>query len=388
MTDPSPVPVNLLHRTAVARWRRMFVLYAIVLTTATHWPALELGTEAVPAADKILHLFAFAVLTALLWRTAWVRSLLLLVVVGLMWAALDEWSQSIPLLERQFSSLDVVSSALGVLLACAWLAALRPRGGPANRARLALGQCAIDMLFGGPMRSMTLGAWLLVAAILAQIGFGLVFALPRVISLLPALAPALGYGAMQALCIGIFIVVFDRLARWTMEAAVSGRLCPWCGAADACGGYDESGFVSCRNCGTSLHRGTWLPNPSPDAVRLRRFMHGPAALAICILGAGAGVFIGAVALFRRAMDSGEYATTALRAARGLHELPDDFVLAVDMSLLGFALAVMVWMYRRNLARWHDRQHLECRRCGYDLHATLVTQGIGACPECGASFARY
>ncbi|MHC4320341.1 MAG: hypothetical protein ACYS1B_17600 [Planctomycetota bacterium] len=65
----------------------------------------------------------------------------------------------------------------------------------------------------------------------------------------------------------------------------------------------------------------------------------------------------------------------------------DMRLAVDVTLVGLALATGVRIYRCRQARLHDRQHLGCRGCGHDLTGTTLTQGLGACPECGAPFAK-
>ena len=40
-------------------WRSAFVIYALLLTIATHWPSLQLGTEESPWPDKLLHMLAF-----------------------------------------------------------------------------------------------------------------------------------------------------------------------------------------------------------------------------------------------------------------------------------------------------------------------------------------
>ena len=42
------------------------------MTVGTHWPRLQLGTEELPAPDKLIHLIAFAGLAFLLWRSGWV----------------------------------------------------------------------------------------------------------------------------------------------------------------------------------------------------------------------------------------------------------------------------------------------------------------------------
>ncbi len=65
----------------------------------------------------------------------------------------------------------------------------------------------------------------------------------------------------------------------------------------------------------------------------------------------------------------------------------DMRLVMDLTLVGLALAAGVRLYRSRQARRHDRQHLECRRCGHDLTGTGVNQGLGECPECGAPYAK-
>jgi len=67
--------------------------------------------------------------------------------------------------------------------------------------------------------------------------------------------------------------------------------------------------------------------------------------------------------------------------------PLDMQLAVDLTLVGLALAAGMRVYRVRQARLHDRQHVECRACGHDLTGTPVDRGVGRCPECGAGFAR-
>lgn len=104
------------------------MVYALVLTTATHWPALELGTAQHPAPDKLLHLLAFGALALSLWLTGWVGSIWKVVVIVVIWAALDELSQSIPALHRTLSIQDMAAGQLGAVLTGLWCRALRPAG--------------------------------------------------------------------------------------------------------------------------------------------------------------------------------------------------------------------------------------------------------------------
>ena len=118
----------------------IFVLYALVLTAATHWPALDLdtGIKTIPATDKIIHMFAFSGLFVLLWRTRWVPRIWQAALFVVVWAAVDEVSQSIEVLQRTFSAQDMVAGQLGVATTLAWYWALAPVEATASRARTAL----------------------------------------------------------------------------------------------------------------------------------------------------------------------------------------------------------------------------------------------------------
>ena len=116
-----------VRRTRVAwPWRCVLLVYAVALTTATHWPQLKLRPDA-PASDKLIHLLAFGGLTFLLWQTRWFRRRWTVVVIALVWSLLDELTQG--LMQRVVSGYDMVANVLGVLVAGAWLWALAPVGG-------------------------------------------------------------------------------------------------------------------------------------------------------------------------------------------------------------------------------------------------------------------
>jgi hypothetical protein len=105
-------------------WRAAFVIYAMALTTGTHWPKLQVHSP-VPSSDKIIHFLAFGGLTVLLWQTRWIRSLWLLLIVAAVWTALDEWSQNIPVLKRTATPIDVLAGVAGVLAAVLFIAVLK-----------------------------------------------------------------------------------------------------------------------------------------------------------------------------------------------------------------------------------------------------------------------
>jgi hypothetical protein len=105
----SPLP----HSQSLRRRRWLFVVYALALTIGTHWPKLQIDSP-LPNTDKVIHFLAFGGLAFLLWRSRWLHSLPMLLLIMLPWIALDEWSQGIPGLNRNPSMLDFVAGAAGV----------------------------------------------------------------------------------------------------------------------------------------------------------------------------------------------------------------------------------------------------------------------------------
>ncbi len=101
--------------------RGAFVVFAIVLFTGTHWPQLRIEGP-VPRTDLWLHFIAFGLWTALFgfadfigpWRHP--ATPLRLMACGLVYAAVDEGLQLIPVLGRHASLQDYTANAVGVLL--------------------------------------------------------------------------------------------------------------------------------------------------------------------------------------------------------------------------------------------------------------------------------
>ena len=61
--------ITLRNRLA-GSWRYLFLVYFILLTIGTHLPSTRLSIESdAVLPDKLIHLFAFMVLTLLLWRS-------------------------------------------------------------------------------------------------------------------------------------------------------------------------------------------------------------------------------------------------------------------------------------------------------------------------------
>lgn len=127
-----PEAAGRLRRAA----RVAFVVYALALLVATHWPRLEVHGP-VPRSDLWLHTGAFAVWGALLHLTGWagtpgrLRSTLATLVVTLAYATFDEGTQAIPAFGRVFDVSDLVANAGGAVLGSVAAGALCARRGPA-----------------------------------------------------------------------------------------------------------------------------------------------------------------------------------------------------------------------------------------------------------------
>ena len=113
--------------TPTPRWRWVLLLaYWVALTVGSHWPRLDLGgpldAAGVVPPDKVIHVVAFAGLTALL---AWALRghgggakrkhalTLLAVLLALAWAGVDEFTQQFT--QRTASLDDLTADALGIL---------------------------------------------------------------------------------------------------------------------------------------------------------------------------------------------------------------------------------------------------------------------------------
>jgi len=119
--------------------RAVFALYAVALFLGTHWPQLDLGEPPVNHFDKILHVGAFGGWTLLLVACGFFgpalsrRNLRWCLVIGLVYAGVDELLQAIPVLNRHADWWDYGANTLGVLGAVAACVGLRRVMGPVGR---------------------------------------------------------------------------------------------------------------------------------------------------------------------------------------------------------------------------------------------------------------
>ncbi len=101
--------------------RVCFVLYTLILITATHWPGLAIKGP-ITRTDLVIHVGAFGLWTLLLGSTQWIRSsrclrrqALMVGLIGIGFGWLDETTQ--PLFSRVFDWFDVAANMTGSILA-------------------------------------------------------------------------------------------------------------------------------------------------------------------------------------------------------------------------------------------------------------------------------
>lgn len=97
-----------------------FVLYTLVLLTATHWPALDIQGPVVRS-DLYIHFAAFGLWTVLLGMSGLVgRSVWKLALAGALFAVANETTQ--PLVNRTLDPMDLLANWGGVALGCGAMA--------------------------------------------------------------------------------------------------------------------------------------------------------------------------------------------------------------------------------------------------------------------------
>ncbi|MCA9296493.1 MAG: VanZ family protein [Phycisphaerales bacterium] len=363
---PEPLRTPAAWRRIVRRpWRIAFILYAIALTLATHWPKLTLPPTG--PSDKTTHLISFGMLTFLLWRTGWVRSRILTVIIALSWSQLDELSQSFEILGRDVTWLDALANALGVLLVGTWLWTLRPVGMAPNRLRLARHAFIFDVIFASVRTWMMLIAAGVSIAIATAITWKLIDdgAKPTVMLLSPALL--------------LFIIALLMHRWWKRTAAqlVRDYNC------FACGTPNDVAATQCRSCATPLRADQWTEPPPPTRRWFGRAICMPMVIGLAIIPAPFLALAGLVKLYEWTLDTPVFPSMR-GVTRWIMSAPEPVQNIIDLALLGVLIAGIVRIVRRRLARHYD-QSVRCRSCGHDLRGASIDNNAGHCAECGEPF---
>lgn len=384
MNHAPPVPspeIAARQRRITLTWRIAFVAYIVALTLGTHWPRLELP-RTVPATDKTIHLLAFAGLTILLWQTRWITRLWLAALIVLCWSIIDELTQGLPGLNRTVTRHDFIANALGVMVAAAWIWALRTRGvvGGMNRVRMARFNYVVEEMFAD-WRAWRAGA---VGAIVAGVPLALYWIMQRPGD--EVIRKAIVIAA--AACVVITYLGLMRIWRIKHEQAMRRRPCIHCGADTSQRAEGGSGDDVCRRCGSSQSSAMWMATGAPSGSMMLRMAIKPALIGLAALLVGFALILLSPLLHAYFLHQGGTGTRlAPRLANSLGTLPQELVNAIDLAAYLLLFAVVARLYRGALARFYDRTSI-CLRCGHDLRATPVDErGAGRCGECGAAFAR-
>lgn len=373
---------NLHYTKQLTRlWKTAFVIYALLLTTATHWPRLELGTEESPWPDKLLHMLAFGGLAFLFIQTRWITKLYLCGILSIAWTFLDEFLQSLPILGRHPSWGDALSGVMGVAIVIAWMWALGAIGGFANRLRLSQQRFLLYQLLRQKKNVIVLIASALGGAAIIGMTIGLSWIFP-VETLLAGFD--LVIGSLVASVVGAFAGINVALVGMIRKAALVDNLkasCFVCAGSCKDVQFDDAGKAKCPKCDAELYRGQWAE---------------PMQLPISAMLKGAGAAVGVAVSLLAAIALALYGLTFLHAkvewVRQLNmawiSWPSDLVLTIDITAIALIVAIAVRIYRSRQAKFYDRQDKFCRSCDHDLQGTPIELGIGRCPECGLRFARF
>jgi hypothetical protein len=376
-------PVDARTARVLRPWRIALVIYGLALTTATHWPRLRLSPE-IPTSDKVIHMLAFAMLTLLLWRSAWLGPRWLAAIVALAWASIDEVSQGIPALRRTVSWHDLVANICGVISAMALLWAMRriPNDSEYLRpseVRARLFAFTFDEMFS---RSKP---WL-IGGVVASVTVAIILGVRPYLS-----SPqAVGTFGIIAFIVALHVLYFTYRFVFFREyqRVLADMPCMKCGAPGSQARLNESDGVECGVCKADRN-GTGVRPPSRVSyAAIARVSLFPAAIAL----GGLAVLFGMVLVLPHvygwmlATPSGR--GTMPRLGQVLGRLPPSLTTVIDLTVYMLLIAVVIRAWRKRFAAYVDRA-VRCRNCGHDLHGTPINErGKGHCGECGTPFNRF
>ena len=348
-------------------WRRTAAILAILtLLIGTHIPKLAIGQPG-DGPDKLLHFFAFGMITLLLRISDLGRTTRRTAVIAGLLAVFDEVTQEIPGLYRSFDSMDLVADAGGVAVALAWCKALGPprRGSPAhhleNRRRFA----AIRLLLASAQNWIHIGIAGAFGAMLGGVLLG-VFGRNPVIGPVTMIA----VGGMTGFTAGVVALV-EAGRRHSIRRIDQERRCLGC--LQVLPNQDPGDDPIRCECG-AVDPGL----PATGGLRPRRVALRIAGLLIVI---AALAILGYVILLR----VGPAVPFLRRGLLWYTGLGAPTSMAFDAIGLGLVGALLMGRSRRLGAIQSESEGLHCFQCGQDLRGVSLNRTQGRCPECGAEF---
>jgi hypothetical protein len=379
-----PDPIASRRQRVLRPWRIAWVGYALLLTTATHWPNLSLGPE-IPASDKMIHLSAFGTFALLLWMTGWLnpggyslRRCVLVMIVALAWAAIDEISQGLPHIYRTVSGWDYLANGMGVVAMTGWIVALRPTGlvGSTNRMRLAAMWFDFEELFATPRPWITAG----IVAVMSGVPL-LVLWLAGVNAEYLRVTIQLAMAIAGLSCMSLWSWQWQQ----QMNRSQREQPCLHCGAAS----HGEA-QRTCGLCGQAIQPNAWRIAAVPPRRMLLGIGVKPVMLGAGILACGLGLILLTPVLYEWILTNSSRSTSVpwRLSSRVLVGVPREMYNAIDLFGCSCVLALVVGLYRGALARAYDRAE-RCFACGHDLRGTPspLPGAVGTCGECGTPFSR-
>ena len=358
---------------AVARRNRVvgFAAALAIALLATHWPKLEFGSVDSPV-DKLAHAIGYGGMTALCLlafprRSPW---LVALSMAGL--GVVDELTQAIPGLNRTCDAADWAADLIGIAVALAFFAALRPVGTGAARLLGARRRIAADLLLARPTNWLHLAtAGVLGAAVGAPLAI-------LVDSWFVRKGPQpMQYGLIGGI-LGATVAVhalWEAGVRARLRRATVERPCLSCGSGMA------DGDARCARCARARTEVDWAPVA---------MLGGNQEILACIvpaLHAFAALIILSTASIALVTWLRLRSPTVMSADTWYRTLPPDARILADLALVALLGAWALGRCRRRIAVLVDRCGATCLGCGYDLRATAPDAAAGACHECGGGFVR-
>ncbi len=362
-------------------WRTAFVVYALLLNIGTYWPRLELGTTESPWPDKLLHMLAFGGLAFLFIQTRWIKKLYLCAIIAAAWTLFAEFSQSLPILGRESSWADALSGVMGVCIVIAWMWALGSIGGFANRLRLKQQRFLLLQLLMQTKNIIVLIASALVGAAIISMPVGLawVFQIKTLLTDTELVIGSIVAGVVGAIA-GINVVIIGLISRCA-EADSLKASCFDCSTSCKDVSFDDEGKGKCPKCEAAVFRGQWA---EPMQLPISALLKGA--------GAAVGVAISLLAAIAIALYGLTILHTKVQWARQINQAwnswQDDLILTIDLTAIALIVAISIRIYRSRQSKFYDRQDKFCRSCDHDLQGTPIDRGVGRCPECGVTFAKF